>query len=86
MGNKWFPGESGLEAPAAYVFAITPHDTNELAIYTRAIRANVAGDVVLVTVGGNTVTCKFAAGETRAIRATIVKSTGTTATGLEGMA
>jgi hypothetical protein len=86
MGTKFFPGESGLEAPASYVFAITPDDDNDLAIHTRAIRANTAGDVVLVTAGGSEVTCKFAAGETRPIRAVRVLATDTTATGLEGMA
>lgn len=86
MGEKFFPSESGLEAPAGYVFTITPDDGADLAIFTRAIRAAGAGDVALVTVGGSEVTCKFTAGETRSIRVTRVKATGTTATGLEGMA
>jgi len=86
MGEKFFPSESGLEAPYGYVFAITPNDATDLAIYTRAIRATGAGNVALVTIGGSAVTCAFAAGETRPIRATRILSTGTTATGLEGMA
>lgn len=77
---------SGLDSPASLVFVITPDDGNDLAVPTRAIRADGAGDVVLVTAGGSAVTCKFAAAETRPIRAVRILATGTTATGLEGMA
>lgn len=85
MVDKFATYSSGLDSPASDVFAISPDDNTDLAVATRAIRANGAGDVVLVTMAGNECTCKFADGETRAIRATRVKATGTTATGLEGM-
>lgn len=60
-------------------------DTVDLAFPVRAIRANAGGNVALVTKHGTSVVCAFASGETRAIYATRIKSTGTTATGLEGM-
>ena len=85
MVDQFAAYSSALDSPASDVFPITPNDASNLAMATRAIRANGAGDVVLVTVAGNERTCKFAAGETRPIRATRVKATGTTATGLEGM-
>jgi hypothetical protein len=83
--DKFATYSSGLDSPATDVFLITPDDDTDLAVTTRAIRANTGGDVVLVTLEGNERTCKFADGETRAIRATRIKATGTTATGLEGM-
>lgn len=58
-------------------------DTVDLATPIRAIRATVAGNVVVITPGG-TRTMAFTAGETRTVIATRVKSTSTTATGLEG--
>ncbi len=67
------------------VFAITPNDGTDLAIFTRAIRATGAGNVSLVGIDGVTTTCAFLAGETRQIRARRVRATSTTATGIEGM-
>lgn len=58
-------------------------DTFNLTKPARAIRVAVAGNVTLITTAGSTVTCAFLAGETRAICATRILSTGTTATGIE---
>lgn len=58
-------------------------DTIDLLRPIRAIRADVAGNVTVITRGG-TRNMKFAAGETRTVVATRVKLSGTTATGLEG--
>jgi hypothetical protein len=85
MADQFAIYSPGLSAPASDVFPITPDDANDLTKFTRAIRADTAGDVVLVTVAGNERTVKFAAGETRPIRASRVKATGTTAGGIEGM-
>jgi hypothetical protein len=83
--DKFAAYSSGLDSPASDVFPITPDDDTDLAVATRAIRADVGGNVVLVAMAGPERTCRFADGETRAIRATRIKATGTTATGLEGM-
>ena len=85
MVDRFAGSSSGLDSPASDVFPIIPDDNTDLAVATRAIRADTGGDVVLVTLDGNERTCRFADGETRAIRATRVKATGTTATSLEGM-
>ena len=74
-----------ITAPASGVFAVTPHDTNELANYTRAIRVSVGGNVKITGVDDVATVCAFLSGETRAIRAKRIWSTGTTATGIEGM-
>ena len=70
---------------ASSVFLITPSDTVDFAVSTRAIRANVGGVVVVVGIDGKAVSCNFLSGETRPIRAKRVNATSTTATGLEGM-
>lgn len=49
----------------------------------RALRANVAGTVIVTTAAGNSRTMNFLAGETRLIAATHVTG-GTATTGLEG--
>lgn len=75
-----------MTAPGDDGFAITPHDTNELTKVTRSIWVGAAGTVVLVTKGGTTLTFNgCAAGSVIPVRAKIVKSTGTTATGLIGL-
>lgn len=74
-----------LSDPATGVFAITPSDSADLARAVRAIRVTTAGNVRLVAADGVACTCAFQAGETRAIRAIAVRSTLTTATGIEGM-
>jgi hydroxymethylglutaryl-CoA reductase len=73
------------DQPAHDVIVVTPSDTVDLATAVRAIRATAAGTVAVITKYGNTVTCAFLAGETRAIYATRIMATNTTATGLEGM-
>ncbi len=70
---------------ASGVFNITPSDAAELSDQTRAIRVTVGGSVRIKTPYNQTVTCDFTSGETRAIAATWVYATGTTATGIEGM-
>lgn len=63
--------------------AVTPHDTNELTYITRAIYIGGAGNVVLVTVGGDTLTLiGLPVGTLFPVRAKIVKSTSTTATNI----
>lgn len=81
------------ESPGGDVLPITPHDSNaitttrasaEVITGVRALRANTAGVIRVITEAGNTRDMNFLAGETRPIFATHVKSAGTTATGIEG--
>jgi hypothetical protein len=84
--DKFTTTSAGLESPAEDVFPITPHDTNDLASVTRAIRAQSAGTAVCIMLSGQQRSLQFLAGETRAVRVSRVLSTGTTSSmGLEGM-
>lgn len=74
---------SGLDSPAEFGAAITPHNSNELAYYTRGIYVGSTGDVKVTTVGGSTITfVGVPTGVILPVRAKIVFATGTTATSL----
>lgn len=79
LGNDW-------NRPPTRVFNVTPSDTEDLTLVSRAIRANVAGTIAVVDFYDGTATMNFLAGETRYVRVKRIKATGTTATGIEVMA
>lgn len=74
--------KEGLDSPYRNVALVTPHDTNELSYVTRAISFGTAGDLKVVTVGGQTVTIPngaLGAGVIHRLRIKQVYSTGTAA-------
>lgn len=72
-----------ITRPLEGMAAVTPHNTNELAIHTRALYVGVSGDVAVTTTGGSEVTLVgLAAGVFHPIRVKIVKATGTDATNI----
>lgn len=76
----------GLGEPYVNGFAVTPHDTNELAAVTRAVWVGGAGALKVTLLGGDTVTlAAVPAGTLLKIRATVIFSTGTTATVIVGL-
>ena len=78
---------AGLDSPPAYAFAITPDDAADLARPTRGLMVAGGGDVALVSVGGDTITLPgLLPGVQYAIRARRVLASGTTASGLVGLA
>jgi hypothetical protein len=86
MSDTFEQTATGLDSPAKNAFAVTPHDTNALTSDTRGIYIGGAGDMVLVTTGGETVTfVGLPAGFILPVRANIIKSTGTTATNIVGL-
>lgn len=75
-----------LSGPPENAFAVTPGDSTELDYVTRAIYVGGAGNLAVLTQGGQTVTfSNLPAGSMIPIRARRVMATNTTATLLIGL-
>lgn len=86
MADAFDEHSPGLESPATRLAAITPSDSQDLAFATRAVTVAQAGSVRLTTVGGDTGTLYLLAGVPFPIRVNRIWATGTTATGIVGLA
>jgi hypothetical protein len=84
MADKFKDAPITLNAPASNLFAITKSDVTVFTQATRGIYVGTAGDLAVVTVGGDTVTLKNAAVGWHPVRATKVLSTGTAAADIVG--
>lgn len=72
--------------PAIDVFDIMPDDSQDLARDTIALNVTTPGRVRVTTVGGTTTDVEIHPGHAFPLRARRVWLTGTTATGLRGLA
>lgn len=71
---------TGLSSPAQNGFAVTPSDSVDLPTNCRSLYVGTAGNIVLVTAGGTTLTfVNVGAGSILPVRADRVRATGTTA-------
>ena len=76
-----------LSSPCSHAEAVTPSDTVDLTITSRALFIGGAGALAVITALGETVTFTgVVAGTVLPLRVSRVKSTGTTATNIVGMA
>lgn len=75
--------QKGLNAPLRGMFAVTPSDSADLAQITRQVYAAGAGKVSAIFEDGTTFAFSIAAGERVDVMCVRIKSTGTTATGIE---
>jgi hypothetical protein len=74
---------TGLDSPYRHAAAVTPSDSADLTNVTRAIYVGGAGNIVLVTQGGETVTLTgLLVGVVYRVCASRIKSTSTTATNI----
>lgn len=74
---------TALGSPAEHAAEVTPNDTTELAVVTRALYIGGAGDLKMTTFKDEDVTFKnVVAGTVLSVRAKLVFSTGTTATNI----
>lgn len=72
-----------LVSSAASAFAVTPHDSNELAMIPKALYIGGAGSLSVTLKNDSTpVTFQVLAGAILPIRPRLVRATGTTATGI----
>jgi hypothetical protein len=86
MTDLFGPGTT-LESPATRAFAITPSDSVNLTVFSRAIYVGGAGNISVLTLQDNIVTFTgLLAGSILPIRVKRVNSTATTATGLVALA
>lgn len=76
----------GTTSPGSRAFAVSPNDSVDLSIVTRALWVGGAGDVKVTTLGGDTVTFSgVTAGSLIPIRVSRIFSTLTTATLILGI-
>lgn len=86
MADDFENNGATLISPAEGAAAVTPHDTTALGNVTRAIYVGGAGDVEVITKGGDTVVfSSVPAGTILPVRATHVKSSNTTASNILAM-
>ena len=88
MGTDSFVSYSeGLDTPAVKAFAITPHASTELTVYTRGIYVGGAGNINMTLVDDSAAVSFVGvlAGTVIPVRAKLVLVTGTTATNLVGL-
>lgn len=86
MANSFSDRQVGLESPAFHAYAVTPHDSTDFAQAFRALYVGVTGNVVIITVGGETVTfTAVPAGMILPVAGVRVNSTNTTATSIVGL-
>lgn len=88
MTDPFFTASDSLISPARMAFAITPNDSQDLSLFTKAIYVGIGGDVVLRAVGAdNDVTfANVQTGSIIDVRCRAVRSSGTTASAIVGLA
>lgn len=87
MANPLIPGiDGGPLQTAVDIVPVTPNDSADLPTAGRAIRAQGAGNIHIITGLGTDRTTAIAAGEMLFVQVRKVFATGTTATGIEVLA
>lgn len=83
MEDEFSYHRAGLTSPAEGGAAVTPSDSEDLPTASRALYIGGAGNVAVVTVGGDTVTfVGLASASILPVRVARVLATGTTATNI----
>lgn len=87
MSNPLVSGlDGGPLQTAVDIIPVTPSNDANLPTFGRAIRAQGAGSIHILTGNGNERTTPIGAGETLFVQVLKVFATGTTATGIEVLA
>lgn len=82
-----FPLEGGILGPASRAFAITPNDSTDLTRWTRSVYVGGSGNLSVILVGDTAaVTFTNLQAGYHPLRVKRVRSTGTTATNIVGLA
>lgn len=88
MADRFNTSSDTVTAPARNAFAITPHATNEIDPLPKAIYVGTGGDITLRTIDGTADVLFKAvpAGSILDVRARYIRTAGTTAADLVGLA
>lgn len=86
MADNFAIRTRALGDPAVTVFDITPNDAADLAQITTALNVETPGAVRVTTADGSVATLSVHPGHVMPVRVTRVWQTGTTATGIRGLA
>ena len=87
MADKFATFGDSPVGPAREAFAIVPHDSNPISPTPKALIIGGAGNIRLQAIdSGAAVIIAVSAGQQLDIRANLVLATGTTATGIVGLA
>jgi hypothetical protein len=86
MADTFADLQPSINAPARKAFAVTTHNTNELAVLPREVYVGGAGDLTVILADDTVAVTYYSvpAGTTLSIRPKIIKATGTTATNIVG--
>jgi hypothetical protein len=84
MSDPFASNAPGLTSPGIGAFAITPNNSTDLAQAIRAVTIGGDAGVIVYDWQGTTYTTGALPVGTYAMRATRIRATGTTATGLTG--
>jgi hypothetical protein len=76
----------GRESPAFRMIEVVPSDTSSLDFVTRAVAVETSGHLQVVMASGDTGRIFVAAGTPFPLRVAQIMATGTTATGIVGLA
>lgn len=84
MPDAFASHQQDLDSPANNGAAVTPHDTNELATYARALYIGTGGNLSIISPGDSAAVTyvNVQGGTILPVRAKIVRATGTTATNI----
>lgn len=82
MADKFEANIAVLDSPAENAAAVTPNDSVDLPNFSRALYVGTAGNIALVTAGGDSVTLTNVPVGFAPLRVARVLSTGTTASGI----
>lgn len=87
MTDKFLGQAYTLESPSQEIIAITPNDSTDLAVFTRAIYVGVAGNISVIPLASSTPVTFVGvqAGQLLPIRVRRVRATGTTASSIVGL-
>ncbi len=88
MSDSFASVSDSLTAPAREAFSISPNDSSDLSTSTKAIYVGLGGNITLRTVGSaeDVTFVNVASGTTLDIRCRAIRSTGTSAANIVGLA